>query len=254
MADFVINAEMNEPRFLELLEKLVGESKFLQNSPSQGLIPQEDKACFHILEVLKPYLKENGGVLEVEKVNFVADRGNLIIKYPGTGSEVCSFVGSHLDVVPADPAGWKRDPFKLTIEGDDLYGRGTTDCLGHVALLTDLLATLAENKPVLKRSIVVVFIANEENGSFKGVGVDQLAVEGYMEKLKNGPLFWIDAADCQPCIGTAGNAQWSLKTVGKLFHSGLPHKGMNAIEMAMDAVAYIQSKSHGTTLLARKVE
>lgn len=30
------------------------------------------------------------------------------------------------------------DPFQLTIKGDKLYGRGTTDCLGHVALITDL--------------------------------------------------------------------------------------------------------------------
>ena len=242
MSDIVMNLELNEPRFLALLEKLIGESKFLQNSPSQGLIPKEDLAIGHILEVLKPYLKENGGVLEYEKVNFVEGRGNLILRYPGTGSEVCSFVGSHMDVVPADPSGWKRDPFKLIIEGDDLYGRGTTDCLGHVAVLTDLLATLGETKPALKRSIVVVFIANEENGSFKGIGVDQLAKEGYMDQLKNGPLFWIDAADSQPCIGTAGNATWSLKAVGKLFHSGLPHKGINAIEFAMDAVNYIQSK------------
>lgn len=242
MSNVVSNIELNEPRFLALLEKLIGESKFLQNNPAQGLIPQEDLAIKHILEVLKPYLKENGGVLETEKVNFVEGRGNLIIRYPGTGSEVCSFVGSHLDVVPADPKGWKRDPFKLIIEGDDLYGRGTTDCLGHVAVLTDLLATLGETKPVLKRSIVVVFIANEENGAFRGIGVDQLAKEGYMEQLKNGPLFWIDAADSQPCIGTAGNASWSLKAVGKLFHSGLPHKGINAIEMAMDAVGYIQKR------------
>lgn len=244
MSEFLANVEMNEPRFLALLEKLIGVSKHLQNSPIQGLIPEEDRACEIVLDFLKPYLKENGGVLVAEKINFVANRGNLIITYPGTTDEVCSFVGSHLDVVPADPAGWKRDPFTLQIDGDALYGRGTTDCLGHVAVLTDLMATLAENKPALKRSIVVVFIANEENGSFKGVGVDQLALEGYMDRLKGGPLFWIDAADSQPCIGTAGNVQWSMKAVGKLFHSGLPHKGMNAIEFAMDAISYIQSKIH----------
>ena len=33
-----------------------------------------------------------------------------------------AFVGSHLDVVPADPETWERDPFKLTVEGDKLYG------------------------------------------------------------------------------------------------------------------------------------
>ena len=45
--------------------------------------------------------------------------------------QIVSFVGSHLDVVPANAEkGWDRDPFKLFIDGDDLYGRGTTDCLG----------------------------------------------------------------------------------------------------------------------------
>jgi acetylornithine deacetylase len=187
-------------------------------------------------------MKENGGVLEVQWVSFVEGRGNLIIKYPGTTDEVVSFVGSHMDVVPADPKGWDRDPFSLTIEGDMLYGRGTTDCLGHCALLTDLMATLAETKPALRTSVVVILIANEENGTLSGIGVDQLAKEGYMEGLKGGPLFWIDAADSQPCIGTAGAIQWQLKVTGKLFHSGLPHKGVNAIEMGMDAIAFVQKK------------
>jgi acetylornithine deacetylase len=60
-----------------------------------------------------------------------------------------SFVGSHLDVVPANPASWERDPFKLTIEGDVMYGRGTTDCLGHVALVTDFFATLGQLRSVI---------------------------------------------------------------------------------------------------------
>ena len=166
----------------------------------------------------------------------------MIIKYPGTSDKICSFVGSHLDVVPADPKSWERNPFKLFRDGDMLYGRGTTDCLGHVALLTDLMASLAEQKPALLTSVVVVFIVNEENSSFVGLGVDQLATENYLDELKAGPVFWIDAADSQPCIGTCGNLQWRMKVSGKLFHSGLPHKGINSIEMAMDAMSYIQKR------------
>ena len=59
-----------------------------------GLIPQEDRACEHVLNVLSPYIVSNGGILEVEKVNFVDGRGNMIIKYPGTTDKICSFVGS----------------------------------------------------------------------------------------------------------------------------------------------------------------
>jgi len=71
-----------------------------------------------------------------------------------------SFIGSHLDVVPANPETWERDPFKLTIEGDELHGRGTTDCLGHIAMITEMFIQLAEKKPKLKCKIVAVFIAS----------------------------------------------------------------------------------------------
>lgn len=242
MSDFV-KFDLDESRFLTLLGKLIGEAKHLQNAPAQGFHPEENRASDHILEVLKPYTVENGGVLKVQRIEFVEKRGNVIIEYPGTEpNEILSFVGSHLDVVTADPNTWDRDPFSLSIDGDNLYGRGTTDCLGHVALLTDLMVNLAIQKPKLKHSIVVIFIANEENSTFVGVGIDQLAKEGYMDHLKNGPLFWVDAADCQPCIGTAGSVQWQIKVKGKPFHSGLPHKGINAIEFGMDAINFIQKK------------
>lgn len=178
----------------------------------------------------------------LQRISYVEGRGNLIIKYPGSTDKTCSFVGSHLDVVPADPAGWERDPFVLKREGDELFGRGTTDCLGHVAMLTDLMISLSETKPELESSVVCVFIANEENSTFLGVGVDQLAKEGHMDSLKNGPVYWIDSADSQPCMGTCGMLQWRLDVSGKLFHSGLPHKGMNSIEAAMDSIAYIQRR------------
>ena len=55
----------------------------------------------------------------------------------------CSFVGSHLDVVPANPETWEVDPFKLTVDGDKLFGRGTTDCLGHVAMIVRSAPTIS---------------------------------------------------------------------------------------------------------------
>ena len=70
-ADFLSGVALNETRFLELLQKLIGESEFLQNSPPQGLIPKEDRASDHVLAVLAPYMTSNGGILEVERVSFV---------------------------------------------------------------------------------------------------------------------------------------------------------------------------------------
>jgi acetylornithine deacetylase/succinyl-diaminopimelate desuccinylase-like protein len=56
--------------------------------------------------------------------------------------------GMHMDVVPANPAEWTHDPFTFLVDGDDLYGRGTTDCLGHVALVTVRWARAHDNAVV----------------------------------------------------------------------------------------------------------
>ncbi|CAI5939842.1 unnamed protein product, partial [Closterium sp. NIES-65] len=116
------------------------------------------------------------------------------------------------------------DPFTFSRDGDKLRGRGTTDCLGHVALVTELMRQLAVCRPELGATVVAVLIANEENATVKDIGVDGLVKAGLLDHLRNGPLFWVDTADKQPCIGTGGMLAWKLKAFGKLFHSGLPHK------------------------------
>ena len=60
--------------------------------------------------VLEPFTVENGGKLIVERKSYVPGRSNVIIRLPGKGSkeEQLSFVGSHLDVVPADPGSMER--------------------------------------------------------------------------------------------------------------------------------------------------
>nr|BAA95409.1 DIP-1 [Citrullus lanatus] len=231
---------LQKESYIPLLSKLIGEAEFVQNNPPD-LIPEEDKIIKHVLDVLNPFSIDNGGSLVIKQVNYVCGRGNLIIEYPGTvRGKVVSFVGSHMDVVPANRDTWEFDPFSLSIDGDKLRGRGTTDCLGHVALLTELLKKIAQTKPKLKYSVVVIFIASEENNSIQGIGVEKLWADGYFDNLKGGPLYWIDTADSQPCIGTGGSIPWSVETTGKLFHSGLPNKAINALELAMDALKPIQ--------------
>lgn len=234
--------ELNESRFLEILAAVIGESKHVQNHPPK-LVPEEDKVLSHVLKHLLPHSIEKGGPLIVKHIHYKEHRGNLFVQYrPEGATKYVSFVGSHLDVVPANPETWNVDPFQLTVEGDKLYGRGTTDCLGHVALLTDLLCSLAEKKPALSTIVTVVLIASEENSAIPEVGVDMLMKDGYLDEIKAGPVFWIDSADTNPCIGTAAASTWTITAHGKLFHSGLPHKGINSIELAQEAIAEIQRR------------
>jgi acetylornithine deacetylase len=232
---------LNKERFKRILAALVEETPWLQNNPPKH-VPEEDRAARIVLDALGPYSQNQGGPLRVEHLSYVPGRGNVIVEYPGSGESTIGFVGSHFDVVPADPAGWQRNPFKLVIEGEKLYGRGVTDCLGHVALLTDYFIQLAEKRPKLKPMVSAVLIANEENSEVTGVGIDELVRQGKLDRLKNGPIYWLDSADIQPSIGTGGGAAWSLSIKGKLFHSGMADRAINAIELAMEVVRVIQTR------------
>ena len=49
--------------------------------------------------------------------------------------------------------------------------------------------------------VVVVVVASEENASIPDVGVDAMLKDGRLERYKNGPIYWIDSADNNPCVG-----------------------------------------------------
>lgn len=248
----ILGLSLNEKEYVALLNEMMTHVEHLQNSPPK-LVPREDLVADIVIKYLSPYTIENGGVLQVRKITYVEGRSNVIITYPGTSDKVVSFVGSHMDVVPAVAADWKRDPFKLTVEDDTLYGRGVTDCLGHVALITQILKQLAQLKPTLKVGVAAVFIADEENGSAHA-GIDKLEAAGELQFLKKAPLFWVDSANIGPTIGTGGVAVWELTAVGKGFHSGLPHMAINPISLAHEAVQYIQKRFYRDFVFSAEAE
>jgi acetylornithine deacetylase len=55
-------------------------------------------------------------------------------------------------------------------------------------------------------------------------------------------VYWLDSADIQPSIGTGGGIGWRIDVKGKLFHSGMPDKAINALELAMEVVRAIQRR------------
>ena len=230
---------LNTDRFLRVLGDMVAVGERLQNSLNkEAPPPQEDLAGDIVVEELRPLVR--AGKLRLERVSYAEGRGNLILTYPGRTDRTVAFVGAHLDVVPADPAEWRRPPFRLHREGGRLYGRGVTDCLGHVAVLTDLFRQLAESDIVLDHTVVGVIIANEELSRVGGIGIGRLVKDGRLSHLKAGPVYWLDSADFGPTLATGGMAPWRLRVEGKAAHSGFPQDGINAAELAFEATRALQ--------------
>lgn len=239
----------NDDEYVDLLEKLISHTKKLQNNPEAQLIPEEKL----IAEEVKNYLGAWPG-LSVVAHDYSSDktRPNLIIRYkhPQINTKnTISFMGSHMDVVPADPKEWTRDPFYLGKEILDndlkLHGRGTTDCLGHIALISVMIKKLAQKQIKLDQEIVAVFIADEEHGG-GNVGVFRLHKDGLLDDFKNGPIYWVDTATDDglfgPRVGTAGIGRWRVTITGKSGHSGYPHHCINPISIGVDLMNYINKR------------
>ncbi|NHJ13208.1 MAG: M20/M25/M40 family metallo-hydrolase [Candidatus Thorarchaeota archaeon] len=84
---------------------------------------------------------------------------------------------AHFDVVPVGDK-WKSDPFKLKVEGDRMYGRGTADDKGAVLTLFLLAEMLEKTSP--ECCIMIAATGDEEIGGSKGAGflVDYLRKQG----------------------------------------------------------------------------
>ncbi|MCY1017828.1 M20/M25/M40 family metallo-hydrolase [Pyxidicoccus sp. MSG2] len=227
---------LREDRFLDVLRRLIALTPKLQNNPSGGMVPEERLAAQVVLDTLAPHIKS--GFIQVESLAAPGNEARpcLVLTVKGTGEGTLGFVGAHFDVVPADEKGegWEHSPFALWEgPGGVLYGRGVTDCLGHVAVITDLLAQLAERNVRPSRTLKVVFISNEESTDLPGLGLGYVAQQGRLKDLLGQPVYWLDSANFGPNVGTGGNAIWELKVTGVGGHSGMPQNCVNALELAM---------------------
>jgi len=74
----------------------------------------------------------------------------------------------HMDVVPADRSRWKTDPFTPTLQGGDIWGRGSFDMKGQgVAQLIAFLELKRQNVP-RTRDVILLAEPDEEIGGEMG--------------------------------------------------------------------------------------
>ena len=91
----------------------------------------------------------------------VRDDTSVRIEVRGTGPGPTLALVSHLDVVPPG-AGWTRDPFTPSIEGDRLFGRGSGDAKASVAAMVTAARDLAQADEIESGRLLVILGYGEE--------------------------------------------------------------------------------------------
>ena len=161
-------------------------------------------------------------------------RPSLLLTLRGTGRAHRRARRSARDVVPADRGteGWSG-PLHLYVGEDGLYGRGVTDCLGHVVSPHDSpppAACRAGPPPVEDHPCRTHL--ERGRGTGRRLRLDYVAEQGHPELLEGraGLLYWLDSADFGPTVGTGGMAAWELQVKGVMGHSGMTQNCVNAVE------------------------
>jgi acetylornithine deacetylase/succinyl-diaminopimelate desuccinylase-like protein len=95
-------------------------------------------------------------------------KGNLVVRYRGTGAAKPILFLGHLDVVEARREDWSFDPFKFLEKDGYFYGRGAEDDKsGDAALVANFLRLKEEGfRP--DRDLILALTSDEEGGDFNG--------------------------------------------------------------------------------------
>jgi acetylornithine deacetylase/succinyl-diaminopimelate desuccinylase-like protein len=97
-------------------------------------------------------------------------KGNLVVRYHGSGRLRPILLLAHIDVVEANREDWSLDPFTLTEKDGYFYGRGTADDKAQAAVWVANLIRYRREGYQPDRDIIVALTADEEGGGpYNGV-------------------------------------------------------------------------------------
>lgn len=188
-----------------------------------------------ICEYLLPLLQELGFVTALYP--FAPGRTNLVATLPATNRQKPPLVLSgHVDTVPLGAAPWLMPPLGGQIEGDRLYGRGSSDMKGGVAAMIAAARRLALHSS-RTADIQLVISAAEETGS-EGVK----ALVNTPKALEEcGLLVVAEPTDNYPMLGHKGALWTELEFIGVTAHGAMPEQGESALFKACDAVERLRN-------------
>jgi len=99
------------------------------------------------------------------------EKGNLVVRYHGSGARKPLLLLAHLDVVQALKSDWSADldPFVFTERDGYYYGRGSGDDKAMGSIFVANLLRFKKEGYVPDRDIILALTADEEGGGSNGV-------------------------------------------------------------------------------------
>jgi len=210
-----------------------------------------------INELLKILVSFNtiSALPNIEMINFIRDyingygidtniestpdgsKADLIATF-GPKIEGGIIISGHTDVVPVQGQNWDSDPFTLVNKNDRLYGRGTCDMKGFLAVALSHVSGLSKKE--LKVPVHFVFSYDEEIGC--------LGAPGLVKRLcasvpKPGLAIIGEPTNMTIVNAHKGISLFETSIRGRPAHSSQTHMGVNAIDYASKCIQFLSEIS-----------
>ena len=149
-------------------------------------------------------------------------------------------LSGHSDVVPVDGQAWISDPWVVTERDGRLYGRGTCDMKGYLALA--IWAMVEANRQGVSRPLQIAISYDEEIGC---TGAPPM-IAAMQEALPQAEVALIGEPSSMALItGHKGGTGYRVHVKGFEVHSSLLPEGVSAIMEAARLIGWMNDQNAG---------
>ncbi|PZU11624.1 acetylornithine deacetylase [Sphingomonas sp.] len=183
---------------------------------------------------LVEYVEAELGAIGVQGARVANEDGGKANFYASIGPAVPGGIvlSGHTDVVPVDGQPWSSDPFTLTERDGRLYGRGTCDMKGFLALA---LAAAKSGAPLV-RPIHLAFSYDEEVGC---LGAPSMIARIAETLPAPAAVIVGEPTNMEVVSGHKSISTWTVTVTGHEAHSSLTHLGLSANMAAIRLMAQL---------------
>lgn len=184
----------------------------------------------HVRGILAPH------GAEIRLTHDEAGRKANLFATLGPRGEPGIVLSGHTDVVPTEGQAWDTDPFKMVEKDGRLYGRGACDMKGFIACVLALVPEFMERG--LKTPLHLAFSYDEEVGC---LGVGRLIADMMRSGVRPNACVVGEPTGMHPVIAHKGKKGYRCTVRGLAGHSAYAPHGVNAVEYAAEAVAFLKA-------------
>jgi acetylornithine deacetylase len=208
-------------RTLSLIERLVAFDTTSRNSNLE------------LIDFVRDYLADLG--VESELVHDEGGGKANLYATLGPGDRPGIALSGHTDVVPVDGQEWSSDPFRVARRDGRLYGRGTSDMKSFVAVCLALAPEFLEGD--IHTPLHLALSHDEEVGC---IGVRSLLERLAAREVKPRGCIVGEPTGMKVVRAHKGKLSYRCRVRGHEAHSSLVDQGVNAVEAAAEAIAYLK--------------